>query len=327
MKRTFLMILGVCLLVAAGGAYAWHAAGAAQPSSFNVAGSRAAITRDLRALGPERAYAAFKTRYTGAGFSQKHNAAHLFGSLLYDERGLGGIGTCDADFNYGCYHGFMTEAIAQAGFAVIPQLTAACQKTGVAVSCEHGIGHGIVEYLNHKDLPRALAACAQTKPKDPIAGCFTGAFMEYNEPILFSNDGTARSEARPMADPKNPYDVCTSLDAAYAPACYFSLPQWWRQVYGPDYGKMGALCQRAPAFNDDCYAGVGNIVAPSADFDAAQTIAWCDAMPSAAGRSRCLVDAAGAFSPVPEKAADARTVCAAALPADRPSCGGRGLVN
>jgi hypothetical protein len=265
----------------------------------------------IRTLGPSRAYAAFSDAVRDKDYSQAHNAAHLFGAVLFDVKGLSAISTCDASYGFGCYHGFIIEAVAGRGVSVIRDLDAACKKTPQPTACEHGIGHGILEYLGHDHLKEALVTCDLTKPTDPIAGCRSGVFMEYNVPLVFDSESSAFVAAR-KAKQTSPVDPCPTLDAVYQPACYYGLPQWWQQAYGPDAHKMATFCATAPkALESDCALGIGTLAASMSHTDAQKAIGYCSAPLSQAAQFACLRAAAGAFISNAQATEKARVICEA----------------
>lgn len=325
MRRISLRSLGIvlALLALCGGAFAFWSlhkntsvpSYASGPATFRT-GTETVIRRE----GPQKAYAAFKVEHAGDEFSVQHNAAHIFGEALYEAVGLKGVGTCDTDFNYGCFHGFLTQAVAKEGLESIKGLDTACAATAIPAACQHGVGHGILEYLGHTKLTEALAACKLTNQPDPVAGCTSGVFMEYNVPIVFGEDGTAHTEMRPVADRSKPYDLCPSLPSEYQAVCYYSLPQWWKQVYGDDFVRIGKYCAQAPtAHRIDCVNGLGSITAPTSGFDADIAIGYCD-IPDADLRARCLVATAGSFRANINDAAGAAKVCAAVPAALQSQC-------
>lgn len=236
------------------------------------------------------------TRYGGAGAyktlatsvrdltpSQQHTLAHAFGRALYMEEGTTSLSVCDAQFSYGCFHEFLGQAIAQEGLAVVKELNQQCVDTlgPNALSCQHGIGHGVEAYVGYTedDLKKALTICGGLPFNDPIGSCYGGVFMEYNLETM-RNIGEIRAvEDNKLQAP------CPELDSIYKPACYFWQPQWWAQALRPSaqniitslYVHIGLLCQRTPdEYRRYCFEGTGTNVPADADFDPETAKALCE---------------------------------------------------
>lgn len=279
----------------------------------------------MSAVGPERAYDEFKARYAGQDFQLQHTRSHLFGGLLYPAAGINGIAVCDPLFgDFGCEHGFSAAAITAGGLDAVAALNTACTYTlkgpKLIVSCQHGIGHGILEYLGRDRLPEALEACPAPPPENPFAGCAVGVFMEYNVPTAHA---TAPADAGlRVFDPDRPYVPCPSLPDAFRLACYHQLPQWWEKVMAKDYRRIGQLCADIPATaaRDACFRGAGNVAGPSSRYDVAATVRKCRSMPSAHGRALCLQTASWGFDSVPAYRRLAPKLCAELDDALRPGC-------
>src|SRR3989344_4330329 len=166
-------------------------------------------------IGIEKTYRQFKSEYKDIHFGSQHTAAHIIGELIYEKAGIKGIIFCDATFAFGCYHSFFGNALANSGPDVIPEIDKSCiDKFGpFGTGCQHGIGHGLMEYFGHENLLAALDACSVTFQKNPLFGCTSGVFMEYNVPIIITLDDAS---TRPrMLDKSIPYDPCPGLPSKY----------------------------------------------------------------------------------------------------------------
>lgn len=186
----------------------------------------------------------------------------------------------------------------RAAALVVADLDRVCKSdTTAPAACEHGIGHGILEYVGHQKLIEALEACKQTRQLDPVAGCTSGVFMEYNIPLVVHENGSLSIDARPLADVRTPFDVCPTMPTTFRTSCYHELPQWWQQVFTKDIRVMGATCvQNANSKEAQaCLQGIANIIPSQAGYspDVAQTM--CDSMPTTRSREECLVNAAWGF--------------------------------
>lgn len=267
-----------------------------QPSpspAFEPSEARADIQHALQREGREAAYESFKRAYVNVSFDTQHNAAHIFGESLYEAYGIDGVRTCGSEFNFGCYHGFFTRAVAAEGLPVIGELDRACDASLRPTACQHGIGHGILEYMGHTRLTDALIACNRTNQPDPLAGCTSGVFMEYNVP-LSEDAGSFSVQSRPLDNPAEPYHPCTELSEEFRLSCFHELPQWWAQVYGRDFAKLGAFCAEAPFPDADraCFNGLGNIIASFGDYQAPVVAEMCGQIANPKGREECLINAA-----------------------------------
>ena len=234
-------------------------------------------------VGPVQAYEDFKQQYANKNFGTQHLAAHIIGTLLYQKLGIQGQTVCDSTFSFGCYHSFFSKALTDKGLSIISQLNQVClDKFGpLGSGCQHGIGHGIMDFFGPSHLLDALNACTPTTAISPIAGCTSGVFMEYNVPVIIT-DTNAIATSRPI-DPKKPYDPCPQLPQNFQESCYYSIGQWWDQtdVYRGKWKTEGELCKNIPdpSHMETCYLGIGNIAAPNNGFDPNKTISACKEMP------------------------------------------------
>lgn len=273
--------------------------------------SGADVTKDeqlfrdyIQTYGGTRAYEAFAKAVEPLSPGQRHTLAHAFGGALYQTEGTSSLPVCDSRFSYGCFHQFLGEAIGDLGLGVVDNLNRGCidtLKTG-ALSCQHGIGHGVLAYLGYspQDLDKALAVCKNLPFNDPIGGCYGGVFMEYNLETM-RNIGEIRQVVE-----GNMQTPCPTLDSAYKPACYFWQPQWWAQVLRaeagdtmPDlYARVGALCRGVPeAYRRDCFEGLGTNLPGDANFDPAEARRLCEAVsPSPLDQLYCKSLAANSLS-------------------------------
>ncbi len=219
-------------------------------------------------------------------YEQQHRFAHAFGEALYNQAGVSGIAVCDARFSFGCYHAFLGAAIADKGLGSVNDLNEACfgALPGSSLSCQHGIGHGILTDIGY-DFPhikQALDTCASLSHSDPIGGCYGGVFMEYDSRTMWGDSAVSR-----VGDKRKPFEVCERLDDKYGRACAFWTPQWWTQAFfsgGEDKAQfmkaMGGWCEESAfgkKYAKDCFEGIGNIVTFSAGFDPDRARALCEA--------------------------------------------------
>ena len=249
------------------------------------------------AEGPARAYAEFKTEYEKKPFALQHIAAHTIGAALYDSVGTDGFSTCDESFAFGCFHGFFSRAVADKGAGIIATLADACRaKYGDnATGCEHGIGHGIMEYLGFASLVKGLALCDETHQADPRFGCTSGVFMEYNDRISFSTTSAKNILRKP--DSANMHAPCnTVVPERFRDSCYFEIGLWWKDVLGPEYEKIGNMCADAPAANrESCWKGWGAVVAENVGYGAEKAKQLCGLIHEKRGAEFCDLGVAMRF--------------------------------
>lgn len=276
--------------------------------------------RVISQRGPASAYDEFKRAYRTETFEKQHLAAHVFGRALYLQVGIDGIATCDADFAFGCFHSFFGQALADKGPGVVEQLDAACTAAlqNAASGCQHGIGHGIMEYFGI-DIGKALDLCLRTKQEQPLYGCSSGVFMEYNVPIVIDG-ASARTEPRSF-DLKDKYEPCLQVPARFQESCYYELPQLWSK-YTSDFAELGKYCAAITtrAYQDSCVKGIGNIVGPTTNYTVSSMVSLCSAMPGHSQVAACLATASWALFAVPGREGDASGICAGLSEIERKNC-------
>ncbi|MEX2437118.1 MAG: hypothetical protein WD509_00890 [Candidatus Paceibacterota bacterium] len=259
-------------------------------------------------------YRVFKDAYESVDFGKQHAAAHIIGELLYEKEGVDGLVVCDNTFAFGCFHGFFGNAIQEGGIGTIAQLDSTClDKYGpYGTGCQHGIGHGILEYLGHDALIEGLEACEYTTQLQAHFGCTSGLFMEYNIPIVFSAEDVY-SDIRD-ADQENLYAPCnTIVPDKFKKSCYFELAQWWMQIFNNDHVKIGGLCDALEDKGNkkSCYLGFGTVSAYVSHYDVDRTIALCKE--SSHGNTEnelfCRASASWSFWAMPEHRQKSVALC------------------
>lgn len=262
----------------------------------------------IQELGGIQAYESFKKEYSTKVYGETHSHAHIFGEVLYAIEGVEGIAVCDSEFGYGCYHGFLGQAIVSKGINILPIFQKACVDRYAALSlpCQHGIGHGILSYLGNNKLKEALKLCWNLS-QQPTGGCSSGVFMEYNFHTMEDDKGV---EVRKLEN-SNPYSPCLELNEKFQNSCYFEQVQWWQSVLGKDYKKIGTLCNNINKKDNQewCFLGVGNFAAPSTDYDIEDVKKMCDEMPSLDGIKFCREGASWIFLSKDQKKKDALELC------------------
>lgn len=258
--------------------------------------------------GAHDTYAEFKVQNNEMPLARQHFSAHVIGELIADSLGAEGVKVCDASFAFGCYHGLFGSIIARGGEGEVTRLNAACLAAygPLGTGCQHGIGHGILEYTGYARLTDALALCGQTTETVPLLGCSSGVFMEFNAPLT----GPA-GELAPMDrsfNPEQPYYPCTAVPERYRASCYYELGGWLHRAVG-EYEKVGTLCSALASSNRmHCFLGVGAMIAPVEGYEVEKAGARCD-MFAASDRRACRAGVWWSFYQVPEFRNEADTAC------------------
>jgi hypothetical protein len=299
MNSTFLKVLFLLLVLVAGAAFFLLFPASPEQVTVRVApsGTKTYWSDQIRTTDPGVVYQELKRTFSGAKKDIQHNAAHIFGESLYEVLGVPGITTCDSDFRSGCYHGFLTRAVQVHGTFIVRELDGFCRASLHPLACQHGLGHGVLEFYGRARLTQALDACADLSVVlNPVQGCYSGVFMEYNEPEI-QNETLRMVVQRPLGAEERPYAPCPDVDSKYRPACYQQLAQWWSQLFHNDFTHMGALCTGITdgQNRETCFSGIGPVAASTAGYDQKKTAITCMKMPEDA-RDTCLKNAAWSFS-------------------------------
>ena len=211
----------------------------------------------------------------------QHRLGHLFGRILYTEKGADGFAVCTDELFGGCQHELLAQAVADKGTSVITSLDSACISNlgkGHEITCEHGLGHGLIQYFGYSfsNLVTSLHTCSTLKSEHQTKGCFGGVLMEYNLHTM------SDVHERP-ATASNLYSPCEKLEPVYTAACYFWLPQWWYKAKIKEtalsrrFEEVGSLCLKAltPNARASCFEGIGYGGTPLVEFDREKTIQLC----------------------------------------------------
>lgn len=278
--------------------------------------------RRIEEVGADQAYEELKKSFAASHFSDQHTAVHLFGEVLYEKSGIDGVTVCDGTFSFGCFHGHFVKAMAERGISIVKELDNACvskyaEYAGRLSGCRHGIGHGLMEYYGD-DISLALSGCEYTADKIFRFGCSSGAFMEFNIPLIFSSN-SANTEPRILG--ASPYTPCESVDPKFAYSCYFELPQWWLIVYERSYLRMGNSCSRLDGSKREaCFRGLGFYFVPDSDYNIGSSIEKCEAAAVPLDKLNCRIGEAFSFLVQSDKADLAAQLCEGLNSTDKKSC-------
>ncbi len=288
---------------------------------------RAGIAALFKGRTSTEAYAAFKKKFTSASTADQHNAAHMFGELLYAKEGIQGFSICDGSFGFGCAHTFIPLALFDHGVDAVGKFDAACVQAfgSESLGCFHGIGHGLGANFGYSTdgLSKALALCDTLSWKKPYGGCRDGVFMEFNARLMASNES---QKGRPFSIDER-LVPCTTVPEDARVACYFELPTWWENSFPTDptkYERMQSYCAevRAPASREACFRGIGYAIAPGAAFDPTRGDVSCDILKAhSVQRLQCREGLAWALWADPQYRSGADTACTEGLStADATAC-------
>lgn len=230
--------------------------------------------------------------------SDQHGLAHVFGGALYDVAGMGGVGVCDSQFSFGCFHEFIGRAIRDEGLPVIHVLHKACVAHNLdnPLACQHGLGHGILAAIGYaeKDLDEARNLCAHLDDAKWVGSCYGGVYMEYNMRTMLGDDGFPREREGDL------YAPCLTEPKNAQRACVYYLPQWWRvQLFGEGRGVQSTydqIIEYCSALSGElrrsCMVGVGsNAVSDRAPTEAAVLCARAEG----GDRRECLAGVMSGF--------------------------------
>ena len=133
--------------------------------------------------GPEKGIQVLQEVATSPRFfidGDLHQLAHVVGRS--SAQNFGGTGDvfnrCPVEFDYGCYHGFLEDALLQT-VSSVEVLQGICESSGKVShdknNCYHGGGHGVMMNESY-DLEKALSIC-DVLPSHQ-SDCRSGVFME-----------------------------------------------------------------------------------------------------------------------------------------------------
>ena len=244
----------------------------------------------------------------------QHSAAHVFGEVLYKEKGITAFGECGSEFGFGCVHSFVGFAIAEHGIESLQKLDEACIEmySTSGLGCFHGIGHGVLAYSGYtkKDLDASLRHCATLSWQGRYGGCTDGVFMEYNFRMMETDE---KRQSRAFSE-EFPYEPCQSLEGRFQEVCYFSQPEWWRQsLRGVDdsfrtiYQYCAGIVDREHA--RACFRGIGYAYSAENAFSDTAIVTQCERIPKAEGELWCREGAAWAFYADPALREEVASVC------------------
>ncbi len=266
-------------------------------------------TSDLK-KNQKAAYETFKKETVNLPFDFQHALSHEFGTMLFALKGANGIGVCDSTFSFGCYHGYVGEAVRAKGFNYIYEMDSSCSSTSSPGACQHGLGHAILVYSGENErVNDALAVCLRLTNYGLYSGCISGVFMEFNYFILRTPPG----EPRPLT--KENWNIpCVSAPSKLQESCYFFQSQWWAQASSgtqPNYARSGKLCASLSEnrLRKSCFFGIGNLSGYLEKYQIKKSIIDCSQMSTSQGELYCRMGLRNLFLTYPEHERKADDAC------------------
>lgn len=293
-----LLLLAV-LLVAAVFGFWWFAAPQSQSGYYK--------TEDywrgrIQTTGAEKAYLELVNSVDRTSTQLPHMQAHIFGAALFKELGADGVVVCDDSMAYGCLHEMFERIINEYGVDGLEKYVDVCKrKRDSWHPCHHALGHGLIAYYDYSEeaLKSTLDICKNRFYEDPINGCVGGAFMEFN---LYLTTAPVVNP-RPVGDTGWFYP-CTAISGEFQQACYFWLPQWWRELMkrggmsgDETFKTMGEKCRALPRteYRQECIERVGQHASYESEFNVERAKELCD-IASGTDKERFLCRTYSAFS-------------------------------
>ncbi len=268
----------------------------------------------IKSKGPSQAYSDFKKNFYQANPQAQHHAAHIFGEALYFSEGLSGITTCDKEFNFGCFHSLIGSALAKEGIGKVEEVNDHCSSLAARsdyLICQHGIGHGIAAHLGYglSNLNQALGICNNLKDIDPIGGCFTGVFMEFNFQTMLAQD----AKTRPLTN-SSPLYPCDILNEAFRQPCYYVQVDWWMHVLNEENGQkalqIATLCSSLPQKEQySCSLGMGSYNPDWTKWNIESSQKNCKLLTNRESQLTCLSATAASFYQDPRYQKQAEAIC------------------
>lgn len=254
--------------------------------------TNAALAKLVREQDPGAALDAL-TAFIGTGKEERqicHRLAHAVGAAAFTK--YEDFQTAISFSRPMCASGYMhgvTEAYIRKLGNVLPEdrprvLYETCSgyapNTYVRASCLHGVGHGIMLFMNN-DLPQALAYCQSFEGLDDSRNCREGVFMENFDVDLESHEA-------PYVKSDAPFYACDlQMDPLAKRDCYLWSSLQYFKYHHFDYTGGLTWCKQAGSFEPTCAQGVGigaGINVP----DMRDLEAICATASSKAARDACI---------------------------------------
>jgi hypothetical protein len=280
----------------------------------------------INKIGIQDSYQKFKADNQTKTLTEQHAFAHLFGELLYDQKGDAGLGVCDEAFQYGCFHGLMGKIIQVKGTSAVSDIIQKCKSLNNTEAkvfrCEHAIGHGILGSFGYSmtDLKSALQVCTDLRNEIRLDICSGGIYMEYTfRPMQRELSQTRQADKGDLLAP------CNQLDSIYQPDCYYQQNAWWLEILpGTNTQKVEQIVQLCNQLTPDqqitCARGLGNHLPIYLSDNYIETIPLCNLLGNKLKSTICLRQAAYILANIYDFKSRADEICASLTDTEYTKC-------
>ncbi len=256
-------------------------------------------TKLIQRVGPQQAQE--ELLHSGLPFTgQTHLLNHVVGDYLYATYGPTGLSQCKEYFLASCYHGFILQAIAEKGNAVLGEVLTACEQEGrpVLVQCAHALGHGFLADVGYKNLISALDRCDNMNKSFsnfPLFNCHDGVFMEN---IWGVHEGQRSADA--WLRPDDPLYPCNDprINENYLVACWSEQPTFIYQFFHQDLKKVSQVCDSLsnPFYQKACFNALARQIHPLAAGNVEKTGELCALLPLSRQGECIITNAVSGFA-------------------------------
>jgi len=151
-------------------------------------------------------------------------------------------------------------------------------------SCVHGIGHGLMAYLDH-DLFESLQGCDKLTGEWEQSSCYGGVFMEN----VISDSADNPSKFLKRDDALYP---CNAVDDKYRYQCYLMQTSHMLTVYDGDFGSVFDACSSVEEkYRVPCYQSLGRDASGWSYGSIEDVLGYCAAGATNEQKAQCLAGA------------------------------------
>ena len=334
LKHTYIPVIVICVGVIGVAFFSTYKEHRAENTFAEAVASKSSFSDQIlayqnlmKAVGASRAQEILVATFPDN--SRTHMMDHQTGKFLYDTEGFTGIGDCKTYFAGGCYHGFISAAIADRGLSDFKEIVTNCKNDlsqEQVMQCAHGVGHGLLaDVAGYTKLPDALALCQSlfTGDQKSTVNCYDGIFMENN----FGEFSVPPSDRWYKAsDPMYPCEISAVLDKPGAHTyCWGMQSQLTLHAdaypqFAGDVKKVGAYCNTL--VGDDtfiCFEGLARQLQLSYSTDPARIQSECAKL-GGSETVMCVAQAAEAAYIYGNHSAETLGVCTNETGADKDNC-------
>ena len=246
-----------------------------------------------------------------------HLLGHVVGDVLYKQEGVLGMKYCTHDLRNACSHSIVVGSLLENGIGAVDEVVDSCHGApggkGAYRMCVHGLGHGVLAYVEY-DMKTAVELCKKVgDPKTEtmeFGECVGGVTMEMMAGV---HDQEVWQKQKPNYlkedDPLSPCNM-DFIPTEGKSNCYTFLTPNLFEAAGADLGRPGAkdfeiafkYCDDVPEASNRliCYGNFGkefvvlvndrNVQSvENLDDDKLRTIyEWCNLAGDKDGTSACI---------------------------------------